>query len=468
MKKLYLTIILSVLCCLLFAVPANAAEFTAKVDGAANTDLVTNNTYIMRTKLNAGSKVTITSESDIASFYVVWYKVPGAWLLNDSTEINDGFLHEYIELETPAKSFTITTKEASGICWIKVFAEGETIPDDIQKWQAPQQKTDVMVFSTHADDESLFLGGAMADIIAKHQDANVQLVYMTNHLQLEPYREHERLDALWVYGLKNYPLVGEQADAYAMDSLEAGLAVCDYDMILNWFVDLIKTHKPQVIITQDFNGEYGHAQHMVMTKAVTEAVEKCAADGSHDVAKTYVHLYKDSGAIELDLRRPLDVYGGKTALDVAKEAYTKHASQQKWWFYVSDEYEYSCDEFGLWRTTLAADTGNDMMENIKTYAEQDREEEERRAAEEAANKDKEKNKSKDKEKPTTGKKLLPVYIIGAVILVIGGIFGYLVATAKKRRQRIARQRAMQRQGQRERYVPKHSGRDIQIDKRRKK
>ena len=74
----------------------------------------------------------------------------------------------------------------------------------------------------------------------------------------------------------------------------------------------------------------------------------------------------------MDLRQPLDKFQGRTALEVASDAYKKHVSQQWCWFYVSDDYEYSCADFGMYRTTVGNDTGNDMMENVVSYEEQDR------------------------------------------------------------------------------------------------
>ena len=51
---------------------------------------------------------------------------------------------------------------------------------------------------------------------------------------------------------------------------------------------------------------------------------------------------------------------------------------------ISDNYEHSCAEFGLYRTTVGADTGNDMLENIITYKEQKKLEEEKQASIEAS------------------------------------------------------------------------------------
>ena len=87
----------------------------------------------------------------------------------------------------------------------------------------------------------------------------------------------------------------------------------------------------------------------------------------------------------MDLRTPLGSMGGQTALEVAKAAYKLHVSQQRYSFIVSDDYEHSCAEFGLYRTKVGYDTGNSMLEHIVLYSEQERlaKEEQERLAREA-------------------------------------------------------------------------------------
>lgn len=48
-----------------------------------------------------------------------------------------------------------------------------------------------------------------------------------------------------------------------------------------------------------------------------------------------------------------------------------HATQHQYWFHVSDENQYSIADFGLYRTTVGEDTGNDMMENLDKIYEYD-------------------------------------------------------------------------------------------------
>ena len=115
---------------------------------------------------------------------------------------------------------------------------------------------------------------------------------------------------------------------------------------------------------------------MILAKAVTEAVDNSMSAtffpdsaseyGVWDVKKTYLHLYPEN-EITLDLRQPLSKLNDRSALQTAKDAYLKHVSQQWCWFYVSDTNEFSCARFGLYRSTVGADTGSDMTENIITY-----------------------------------------------------------------------------------------------------
>lgn len=66
--------------------------------------------------------------------------------------------------------------EAS-ICNIATYSQGE-LPSDVQIWEAPcDNSTDILVFSTHADDEILFLGGILATY-GGSQNLNVQIAYL--------------------------------------------------------------------------------------------------------------------------------------------------------------------------------------------------------------------------------------------------------------------------------------------------
>jgi len=290
---------------------------------------------------------------------------------------------------------TIIPSGSGRISDIKVIGKGP-LPDWVQVWQPPCEKADIMIISSHADDEILFFGGVIPTYHTG-EGASIQIVYMTEFWTTTPVREHEKLDGLWTSGLDIYPVCGDFKDLYSK-TLEKARTQYDEEAMVEYLTEQFRRFQPQVVVTHDFNGEYGHGYHMLTATATARALENALSleiypkqveqYGVWDVPKTYIHLYGEN-KIRLDLRIPMEEFGGKTALEVAADAYKQHVSQQWCWFYVSDDYEYSCADFGLYRTNVGTDTGNSMLENIVTYAEQERiaaekAEAERLAAEEEA------------------------------------------------------------------------------------
>lgn len=112
--------------------------------------------------------LTIKSETPIAGLYIVWNKIPGEWTLNvgDSSFFagKNGFLHEYVDVvalsgKTPNEVSVKMPKDIS-VCDVYVFSEGE-LPDWVQVWEPQCEKADIMLLSTHSDDEQLFFAGLL-------------------------------------------------------------------------------------------------------------------------------------------------------------------------------------------------------------------------------------------------------------------------------------------------------------------
>ena len=351
----------------------------------ADDDYYTNDYY------HEGVVLTVTSSTPMDYIYIMWDSVPGAWTLtaNGTTTTcgQNDFLHELVKLPTSATEVQITIKnDPTYVC--DIYGISGDIPSWVQQWQAPYESADLLVISTHSDDEILFMGAAMATYVNEGK-YRVQVAYMCDLSLTERYRQHEQLNGLWAMGLTHYPQMGEFLDDYP-DNEDDIYNILDYDSVLEYMVRTIRRFKPQVVLTHDFDGEYGHPEHKVCARAVSEALdlaadagqyaESAATYGTWSVPKAYFHLYGDR-QIELNCRVPLTSYGGRTAVEVASDAYLEHQSQQWMWFYVSDGYDdygnvdYSderiqlinCSLFGLYRTTVGDDTGNDMMEHITAY-----------------------------------------------------------------------------------------------------
>ena len=239
-------------------------------------------------------------------------------------------------------------------------------------------------------------------------------------------------------------------------------------------VETIRRFKPQIVVTHDLNGEYGHGMHRMIAKAVADTAgltgdasqyaDSAQRYGAWDVPKTYLHLYWEN-QIVLPTRESLSDFGGRTALQVCKDAFEKHGSQQGPTFWVDDgydddgsrnDYQYSCAEYGLYRTTVGTDTGSSMLENLVTYDEQERQE-----AETATEPESESQKAPDKEKKSGSGKILWIIILIVVILLIIVIIILLMrrraAKERQRRQHRERLRVSDQRPQRTEQRPQQSG-----------
>jgi len=241
----------------------------------------------------------------------------------------------------------------------------------------------------------------------------VQVAYLTDHRNMTKIRTHEMLNGLWATGVTAYPVFGD-FDDFRIDDLqetynEYAVRGTSRDDLMQYVVTVLRRFNPQVVIGHDFKGEYGHGMHMVYTDLLVEALdyigdetmypEIAAKYGVWDVPKTYIHLYK-TNPIVIDYDQPLEAFNGKTAFQVTQDyGFPCHASQQGFmftpWLYgsgctkenktitkVTQITKYNPAEFGLYRSTVGEDVlKNDFMENITSYAEQERLEQERLEAE---------------------------------------------------------------------------------------
>ena len=188
----------------------------------------------------------------------------------------------------------------------------------------------------------------------------------------------ELLDALWTCGVDNYPVFFGYADVNTNTK----------DIYNKWLgrayhpdngpIEMIRQYKPDVVVLQDFRGEYGHPAHILFTQLASNGVKNAALPNKHvnsakkfgtwDVPKTYIHLYGEN-QIDMDWNVPLAAFSGRTAIEIATEALDCHVSQMDenaaWQMADVVEGKYDNGLFGLWRTTVGPDVlKTDMFENI--------------------------------------------------------------------------------------------------------
>ena len=80
--------------------------------------------------------------------------------------------------------------------------------------------------------------------------------------------------------------------------------------------------------------------------------------------KLYLHLWPE-GQLTFNWRQPLDAFGGKASLEIAKKAFEQHTSQQQGKYHILDSGRLDCRLFGLYWSDVGADEAmNDLMEHI--------------------------------------------------------------------------------------------------------
>lgn len=321
--------------------------------------------------LTANSTLTISSATKISYVYVLFDQAPQAYTLTTPTETQrvglNSFLHELITLNQPSTDVTLSLNPGK-IASIMVYSEG-TLPKDVQVWERPALDADLLVFAAHSDDEALYFGPAIAKSIEAGK--KVQVAYLTHHFATRV-RPHETLDSLWVLGVRSYPIFGPFPDKQST-TLAHAYTIFPKEQVLQYEITLIRRFKPEVILSHDFAGEYGHGAHMILSEVLKEAillssdfsVEPASAVvyGTFSPLKVYIHLYKEN-PILLDVYAPLASYGNLSSLQVARAAYEKHVSQHIWPLSVITSTVGDVRKFGLYYTTLEADTSNDLFEHV--------------------------------------------------------------------------------------------------------
>lgn len=296
------------------------------------TTKLSDNNYNTYVTLNREDAITIENTEMFNYVYIIYYVESMTGTINyNNTSIRVGenqFLHECIKLDEETNKITINYDDTVRIK--EIFLFNETLPNWVQTWNKPLDNADILLFSTHSDDEHLFFAGLIPSMIASGK--NIQVVYLTHHND-NPKRLDEQLNGLWAVGLRNYPVLGAFPDAYS-ESLNGATTNLSYagfslDDVINFQIDIIKRFKPLVVVNHDEAGEYSHGQHILNTHALKEALN--LLEDEYKPQKVYLHLYEEN-SITMNYDIPLEYYNGMTAFEVSKLGYAEHDSQQYTWF----------------------------------------------------------------------------------------------------------------------------------------
>ncbi len=353
--------------------------------------------------------ITLTSPVGMGKIYLLFDLEYGEFTVTNGdtgeqkTCGREKFLHTLVDLEAlfGAAPKTVTLDFAAGkvrLSEIRVFTPG-ALPDSVQVWKSPVEgNADLVLFTTHGDDEQLFFAGLLP-LYAGEKQCNVQVVYLTDHRNVNKGRVHEMLNGLWAVGVDVYPVFGDFAD-FRIDDLDKTYAAyrskygVSKEELLSFVVEQVRRFRPLVAVGHDVDGEYGHGMHMLYSQLVQESVaaaadpaqfpQSAASYGTWEIPKVYLHLYPEN-PIVIDYDTPLETFDGLSAFQVTqKYGFPAHESQYSLamfhnWLYGRDGSITKATQiknnnpakFGLFHTSVGEDVQkNDFFENLLTRAQQ--------------------------------------------------------------------------------------------------
>ena len=340
--------------------------------------------------------ITISTDTPAYGLYLCFRTMPDAYAVQVEkgggwetvAEGDTRYYHIWYPLEgaRQIRVYASAAGKKTAIGFNEVFVLGEgDVPDWVQRWEPTPEKTEILFLATHPDDELLFLGGALTWYgVEKRRDVTVAYLTISNTT-----RRSEALNGLWTLGLRTYPVFGEFRDCYASSGQmkDAYKETGGKSKVQGWVTELYRRLKPEVVVTQDLNGEYGHPQHKMVADAATAAYtlaadpeqypETAEAYGTWQVQKLYLHLYgEEAEQTQFNWDIPLESLGGMTANEKAEEAYALHITQKgqgkkyngKLVVFSVAEYggkRYPNTRFGLYATEVGPDERHDdFLENI--------------------------------------------------------------------------------------------------------
>ena len=230
------------------------------------------------------------------------------------------------------------------------------LPARAYDWQPPPNKITLLAVFAHPDDEGIFFGGALP-YYSSVLNLPTMLLCMADGN--ETLRQDELRCAAWNYGLRYEPLFGHFANFFSgwiTDSPYTNSTDITWDLwadgvfqgdgsdveagktrAINCVAEAIRRYRPDVVITQDVDGETGHDNHKAASYATIRAFF-VAADPNvtatnlvglppWQAQKLYVHLYPTNKLFHKSWEIPYPALTNLTAHQAVNLGLSCHASQ---------------------------------------------------------------------------------------------------------------------------------------------
>lgn len=371
-----------------FSRPYSAVKDCTYSINASNLEKITDGSCLTGWKMGGEKKLKVTFpkaaviDSIQLEYLDIRHGVTLRWtdgkgnLLSEVYDSNPGdfYILSYSAPENAAAVEIACDETNVQLSELYVFEKGKKT-NVAQKWTEVPDKVDVMLVVAHRNDECLFFGGIIPWCVS--QGKTVAVVYMTDPSLGRP-SYTETLNALWILGLRTYPLYLHMVDE--RQSWERNIQDWGgYENMYGKVAEVIRKYKPDVVIGHDLNGEFGHYNHILTADATLNGVllagdpsaypESAALYGTWDVPKYYIHLYNPDQRINVDFNTPLECLMNLSPLQTAYVAFEKHTTEAHHSEVYSldsfgKDYDNTC--FGLYRSLVGPDIqNNSFFENLE-------------------------------------------------------------------------------------------------------
>ena len=349
--------------------PARELEYTVSVPAGreAAADYLRDNDARTRFTLTPGQRMSVRWEGEAGGVLLQWFDEKQVYSKDCSATIRlldakGKQLSEKVYEKLSYRMFlpaegasAIEIRCASGgrapmisLCEIKVLAPGFE-PANLSK----QEPVDLMLILSGVSDELDMLGGLLP-LYAGEYGIKTAVVYLGRDDGNQVQEAYCALDAM---GLNVIPVFLQKED-HLTSNLQRLAQLWKEAQLRDELINLLSAYRPKVVVTCDPKDTQTRARAQYTGRLVADVISKKGAHIGLPVQKLY--QLSAEGETTVDGTRPLAVYGGRTAEEVAVEAYARYRSEVSFGTVIP-----SVSRFKLVYTKVGNDEeGKDLFEHI--------------------------------------------------------------------------------------------------------
>ena len=244
------------------------------------------------------------------------------------------------------------TARMISLCEVKVCGPGYE-PRNL----AGKGPVDLMLILSSVSDELDLMGGLLPLYAGEH-GIKTAVVYLGRD---DGYQVQAAFQALDDMGLDVIPLFLQRED-HMTSNMGRIASYWKENDLRKELASILLTYQPKVVVTCDPNNDSERARTIYTGRLVQDMVKKGIISKTPSIQKLYCLSQNGSTVVDGDL--PLAVYGGRTAADVAREAYAQYRTEASYGTVIPVS-----PRFTLAYTKVGADERlNDLFEHLDTGA----------------------------------------------------------------------------------------------------